>query len=195
MKQLLRYQISGMVFIGWLVVFYFGSQTEDFVSFIVKIQNTDLNKLIFSGLLSALPIGVFIHQISVLLKNCILSRFRPEFSDFPRSCIIDALKPDNNTDSTKYILEKMSNLNSFYYVRFDNALLAPFLSFIISIYLFDVSVKDIYSELFFSIFIAIVVCFFLVRISHELIWYQDKLGYNHTKNGSFWDKFRKVKCL
>lgn len=179
MKQLLRYQISGMVFIGWLLIFYFGSQPEGIANLIIKASNnSQLNNLTFSGLFSALPLGVFIHQISVLIKNCLLAKIFPEYDDFPRTCVLTALDQETN-ESAKYIVSKISNLNSFYYVRFDNGILAPFLSFLTAIFIFDVSVKSIGSEIIFSVFIALIICCYLGRISRELIWYQNKLGYKH----------------
>ncbi len=179
MKQFLRYQISGMVYIGWVLIFYFGSKPGGIANLIIQASNnSQINNLTFSGLFSALPLGVFIHQISVLIKNCLLAKIFPEYDDFPRASIITALDKEKN-ESAKYILSKISNLNSFYYVRFDNGILAPFLSFLTVIFFFDVSVKSIGSEIVFAFLIALIICCYLGRISRELIWYQNKLGYKH----------------
>lgn len=128
MKQFLRYQISGMVFITWVVIYYYGSKTGNTLDLLCKILSNDLN-LALSGLVSALPIGILIHQFSVVLKNWMVAKVvRCEhFSDCPDTFAVHGLNSDNY-EYTKYLLERVSNLNSFYYVRVDNGLLAPLLA-------------------------------------------------------------------
>jgi len=125
LKQFLRYQISGTVFLLWFIVFYYGGRAEDINELVAYIHKDleNINSII--GVFAALPIGVIIHQLSVLLKNligvCIKS-----FSDFPN--IDDIKNLDNKRIKVDYILERISNLNSFYYVRFDNGILSPLLA-------------------------------------------------------------------
>ena len=126
MKQFLRYQISGSVFIFWIVIFYFGKDTSNPIELVKMIYlKIDGMKSII-GLISALPIGVLIHQISVQIKNWIIGQFWKEFNDYPNEH-----KINSSSDNKMYILDRISNLNSFYYVRFDNGFLAPFFSYLI----------------------------------------------------------------
>ena len=125
MKQFLRYQISGTVFILWCVVFYYGGESQN-ISELIALLHSKLNDLkIIAGLAVALPVGVMIHQFSVLLKN-LMGVFIKSFSDFPS--INDIKNIDDKRLKIDYILERISNLNSFYYVRFDNGVLSPLLA-------------------------------------------------------------------
>ncbi len=126
MKQFLRYQISGTVYLLWLVVFLYGSDASNLTE-LLKIIKSDLKNIeALLAVLAALPIGVLIHQLSVLLKNYVFSRKGSVFNDFPIKEKIQKLKTEEHR--TVYILERISNLNSFYYVRFDNGLLSPLLA-------------------------------------------------------------------
>jgi len=138
MKQFLRYQISGMVFILWLLIFYYSGENNS-KNFIKAISDSILftNK-VFYTFISALPIGVILHQISVNIKNHIFTKICPELDDWPKQIYIEKLIKREEVDIQeyiKYILDRISNLNSFYYVRFDNGFLAPFLAFVIIAFL------------------------------------------------------------
>jgi len=128
MKQFLRYQISGSVFVLWFLTFYFGTNNWNLLPTIILLKDH-----ILTGLAISMPIGVLIHQFSVLIKNWIIGKFAKEFSDFPDSKLISKLTIQNN-DRVKYCIERISNLNSFYYVRFDNGILAPFLAILFSLF-------------------------------------------------------------
>jgi len=110
----------------WVVVFLYGSDTTNLFELTNAIQSETKNIKALLGVVVALPIGVLIHQFSVLLKNFVFSRKGSVFSDFPIKERIQKLKTEEKI--TVYILERISNLNSFYYVRFDNGLLAPLLA-------------------------------------------------------------------
>ena len=116
MKQFLRYQVSGMVFIIWIIIFYYGSKTDNTLELLRTIVKTDVN-LPLSGLVSALPIGVLIHQFSVVLKNWAFSKVPgwQHFSDHPATIAVHGLYSEKQ-EYTKYLLERVSNLNTFYYV-------------------------------------------------------------------------------
>ena len=92
--------------------------------------------------------NVILHQLSVNIKNHIGVGLCKELNDFPEKRYIEMLIKTKKTEEkegdkketdidkveyTKYILERISNLNSFYYVRFDNGFLSPFLALIIII--------------------------------------------------------------
>jgi len=84
MKQFLRYQISGTVFIIWCVVFFFGKDSDNLHELIQSVTPYLGNMKIIVGLAVAMPIGVLIHQFSVLIKNWIVSQKWDEFSDLPK---------------------------------------------------------------------------------------------------------------
>ncbi len=129
MKQFLRYQVSGTVFLLWVIVFYYGSSTSD-VKILISNIFKDMDTLKpLAGLISALPIGVIIHQISVLFKNYVTILIWKEFDDFPNRAL--SIYSKNPSEFDKYIAGKISNLNSFYYVRFDNGFLSPFIAWVL----------------------------------------------------------------
>lgn len=170
MKQFLRYQISGMVFIGWVIIFY----AVNYDSFLEGLRSIVLqdNSLALGGFVSALPIGVLIHQFSVLIKNCILANDCKFFSDHPSLFNLQALD-GKNSEQAKYILERISNLNSFYYVRFDNGLLAPFFSiiFFLSFDAVDLNLLNISYAFTIAFFIACITVFYIYKIREELEYY------------------------
>ncbi len=126
MKQFLRYQISGTVFILWCVVFYYGENATN-LNKLASLLYSNLKDLkIIAGLAVALPVGVIIHQLSVLIKNFLIAKIWKEFDDLPQDSIILKLNEDKN--HIEYCLERISNLNSFYYVRFDNGVLSPLIA-------------------------------------------------------------------
>ena len=73
MKQFLRYQISGTVYIIWAVIFYYGSHANNLNELTPAIHGDLQNLNLILGLVAALPIGVIIHQLSVLIKNYLFS--------------------------------------------------------------------------------------------------------------------------
>ena len=130
MKQFLRYQISGTVFILWVVVFYYGENATNLNELAMILHSSLKDLKIIAGLAGALPIGVIIHQLSVLIKNCLVAKIWEEFDDFPQGEIILELNKQEEEKLIEYCLERISNLNSFYYVRFDNGFLAPFIAWL-----------------------------------------------------------------
>jgi len=127
MKQFLRYQISGTVYILWCVVFYYGKNAEN-LNALASLLYLNLKDLkVIAGLAVALPVGVIIHQLSVLIKNFLIANIWKEFDDSPQDLIILKLN-DEDKNHIEYCLERISNLNSFYYVRFDNGVLSPLLA-------------------------------------------------------------------
>jgi len=159
-----------MVFFIWIFIFYYSGQANDSHEFLnFFIADTNFEKII-GGIASALPLGVFIHQISVSIKNHIIGKLCTELDDFPKSYLIEKLKSKDTVDTVnieyvKYILERISNLNSFYYVRFDNGFLAPFLAFI-TILAFGYSIHCIAIVSF--IVVAVILLSYLPRICKEL---------------------------
>lgn len=184
MRQLLRYQISGMTFIFWLVIFYFGKDTSDPIRLLEAINTNykeDIGIKSIIGLLSALPIGVIIHQISVEIKNWIIGKIIfIEFDDFPNEKRINS-----NSEMKKYILERISNLNSFYYVRFDNGVLAPLLAFCVVINIIDKPINCIW--IIFSIIIGLILSVYIFRIKKEI------KEYNKILDGSSEEKTKSYK--
>ena len=177
MKQFLRYQISGSVFIFWIVIFYYGKDTSNPTELIKMIyQKTDGIKAIL-GLVSAMPIGVLIHQISVQIKNWIVGQFWKEFSDYPNRYRINS-----ENKSKDYILERISNLNSFYYVRFDNGILTPFFSYLIVSNYIEHPIHDIW--LIVSSILGIFINLYLIQIYKEIKEYDLLLEEDITNHSS-----------
>jgi len=187
MKQFLRYQISGMIFIGWLLIFYYSGKNSDFNLFIKSAIDGDFFKnKVFYGFIVAFPIGVILHQISVNIKNHIGAKICKELNDTPEKDLISKLK-DDNIEYTKYIFERISNLNSFYYVRFDNGFLAPFLALIIIVSC-GYSVNPISVSI--AIGLGVIILYYISTICRELEKYsnmllsQKKIRYYDIKNKS-----------
>ncbi len=175
MKQFLRYQISGSVFIFWLIVFYFGkdtSNTEELIKIIyAKIDGVKS----LQGLMSALPIGVIIHQVSVLIKNWVVGKCWKEFDDYPKKNRIN-----NQSDDRRYILDKISNLNSFYYVRVDNGILAPLFAYIVVNNMMYISINSVWTSS--AIIIGLILALYLTRIRKEIKEYNQMLKANSKLN-------------
>lgn len=165
MKQFLRYQISGTVFLIWIVVFYFSECATSVEQLLSSIFSEIESLKAVVGLISALPIGVVIHQVSVMLKNWVVAKLWEEFDDYPNNSLL----PSKDSPRTAYILERISNLNSFYYVRFDTGVLAPLFAWMfVSIFLN----QNIESYLIVTaVSIAIALNIYLVRIRKELLKY------------------------
>ncbi|WP_430811110.1 MULTISPECIES: hypothetical protein [unclassified Carboxylicivirga] len=129
MKQFLRYGVSGTSYLLWCVLYYttckFGS-LETLLAYAAKSKTESFYAVALG--LASVPIGVIIHQLSVSLKNNIIGRIWFEFSDQPKHFEIAAL--NRNFELANYYLAKISNLNSFYYVRIDNLFIAPLLAFV-----------------------------------------------------------------
>ena len=174
MRQFLRYQISGMVFIFWLIIFYFGTSTSEPIKLIELLKNNHSSNIGIKsiiGLFSALPIGVVIHQISVEIKNWFVGQFISEFNDFPNKDRI------NSTSKMKdYILERISNLNSFYYVRFDNGILAPLLAYLTVVNIIDTPIHSIW--IWSAIVIGFILALYFIRIRNEIKKYNQILDAN-----------------
>jgi len=161
-----------MVFIFWLIIFYFGKDTSNPIHLIELIKDNyskDIGIKSIVSLLSALPIGVIIHQISVEFKNWIVGRFiSSEFNDFPNKQRI------NSTSEMKtYILERISNLNSFYYVRFDNGILAPLMAYLIVSNIINTSINGIW--ICSALLIGIILFIYIFRIRNEIKEYNEIL--------------------
>ena len=167
-----------MVFLFWILIFYYSGVSDNLSDFLDKFIEGKLfkNEFVFT-LIAAMPFGVIIHQISVSIKNHIVSKMCKELDDFPQKKYLKNLiarnkryskKEINNIEYTKYILEKISNLNSFYYVRFDNGFLAPFLAFIIVI-----ASGNRVNSIVVAIAIALgfIMLYYIQRICEELKYY------------------------
>ena len=185
MKQFLRYQISGMVFIGWSVILYYSDKCGGDLAVAFKTI-AQLDKNLIGAAIGALPIGVIIHQFSVLLKNWVFACFIPQLSDNPKLQNLNGLKSEHEPEYTKYILERLSNLNTFFYVRFDNGLLAPGLALIFSYWVFELT-WDFISGLVLLMFLIGAFTFsYACRIISELKIYLDMLDqcFEKPENGS-----------
>lgn len=155
-----------MVYVAWLVIFYYSSKCTDTQEFLHLIKNSKfLGNEGLIAFVSALPIGVIIHQLSVNIKNHIVAKLYSceVLDDSPKRKYIRAI--DDNTESTKYILEKISNLNSFYYTRFDNGFLAPFLA-LITVYSFGYKINTI--AVIVAIVLGVLMLYYIPRICKEM---------------------------
>jgi len=164
MKQFLRYQVSGMTFIFWIILFHYGSYTTNLPEILELLTKSFSNKMLLKsliGLFSAMPIGVMIHQVSVMCKNWCVSYLIREFNDYPRRDMILS-----KSDVKDYIIERISNLNSYYYVRVDNGIMAPLFAYIIVEYVMSESINGIW--IFASIIIGLVLTSYLIRIKKEM---------------------------
>lgn len=158
-----------MVFILWIFIFYYSGLSNNVDEFIEHFRDY---KIIGSSLIVAILFGVIIHQISVMIKNYITVGICKEFDDFPKNHQ-EAFK--ENPEYTKYILMRISNLNSFYYVRFDNGFLAPVLALILIVVAgYDVSK--------FAMMIFLIVSTILLSYIHRIC--QEMKKYNELLNKS-----------
>lgn len=143
--MLLRYETSGAIYIVWLILFYIG--LHPYSSSEQIINNLLNDKLPWGGFFIAFPIGVIIHQISVNLKNMVVCKFYKYLNDSPdvapTSAMLNRLNIiDNNGVSLnkrektfEYVRNRISSLNSFYYARIDNGVIAPFFAWYSAIFL------------------------------------------------------------
>ncbi|MGE4503498.1 MAG: hypothetical protein AB7D03_11545 [Thiomicrospira sp.] len=180
MKQFLRYQISGMVFIGWLAILYYSTITASLPEAIKSILQQEWK--IIGGAVSALPVGVLIHQLSVLIKNWVFGSFIKVLSDKPNTFKFDGLQCKKKAEYTKYILERVSNLNTFFYVRFDNGVLAPTLALATFLIYFEVTYSPAFCHsLLLMALIGTITFSYSYRIVSELKLYK-KLLKKRSKN-------------
>lgn len=176
MKQFLRFQISGTTFLLWLIVFYYGQDAKN-LDQLFQCISPQLETLKIIGVaVVALPFGAIIHQFSVTIKNCIVGKIVNEFSDFPDKDITSKC----DTECVKYCMKRISNLNTYYYVRVDNALLSPCLAFLI-IAPMDGSIDFIW--ICFALIIGIITLVYLYRIYLEIKKYKQIID-EHLTNHS-----------
>ena len=155
-KMFLRYETSGAIYFIWLILFYLSLNPEANGSFIVHKLIDEKDKLPWGGFILAFPIGVILHQISVNLKNKVVCRFYEFLDDDPvekptkvildRLNIIDINKSLEKT--FEYVRNRISSLNSFYYARIDNGIIAPFFAWCSAVILRSYSEKKTYYEFF-----------------------------------------------
>jgi len=169
-KQFLRYQIYGTVLILWVVVFFYGKDTNNLSELFISLY-ADLKDLtVLAGLATAMPIGVILHQFSVLIKNCLIAKIWVEFDDFPQKETILKLNVSTKEKATQYCLERISNLNSFYYVRFDNGFLSPFLAWLVVYFFMGRSINCPW--LLSALFIGVLTMIYLRNIYYEIKEYR-----------------------
>lgn len=179
LKLLLRYQISGSVFIGWFLLFHYSVHSADWADMAKQIM--DVTTLL--TFVASIPIGAIIHQFSVTIKNQVYGSSRgllgegcyPLLSDSPMvnptNTILKGYKNNDTRDFTKYIDEKISKLNSFYYMRFDSGLLAPLLAFILFFFINYEHVKMF--SLFFSVILVLI-----PTVQYLAYFYRNKSKYS-----------------
>jgi len=162
-KMFLRYETSGAIYFIWLILFYISLNSQaNGSSFIVQKLIEEKVNLPWGGFILAFPIGVIIHQISVNLKNTVVCEKYKYLNDSPdknptlailnRLNIIDAVQPTvryrNKREKTfEYVRDRISNLNSFYYARIDNGIIAPFFAWCSAVVLRGYSEKTACYEL------------------------------------------------
>jgi len=76
----------------------------------------------------------------------------------------------DDTKQTEYCLERISNLNSFYYVRVDNGFLAPFIAWLVVSVFMDRDISCIW--ILTAIIIGAITASYLKRISFEIKAYR-----------------------
>lgn len=176
MRVLLRYQISGSVFIGWFLLFHYSVHSADWADMAKQIM--DVTTLL--AFVASIPIGAIIHQIAVTIKNQIFGLCKYSYlSDSPMKKPTKAIlefyqSKKNNDEKTKeislefltYIKDKISNLNSFYYMRFDNGFLAPLLAY----FLFLTVNKIIKPEYYFNAIVIGIIFLLVIFILSCLRW-------------------------
>lgn len=178
-KTIFRYQLSGTVFIVWLLVFNLSIRSANFQDIFTKISSFELSN-IFTAVAAGIPIGTIIHQVSIFIKNCIFGKLfgRPYFIDSMKEdarltdCIarrykdLDASIVNDKITSTH---KKMSDLNTFYYLRFDNGLIAPLFAYII--FIMNESLKN-NSLMYGGVFSACLTTFSLLFVPLLMLLWQ-----------------------
>lgn len=153
----------------WLAIFGIGGPTEGFNDLAKTLYREADSFKVLAGLVVALPIGVLIHQFSVLIKNWIVGQRFASFNDYPKN--IDF---SSEPELKKYYLDKISNLNSFYYVRFDNGFLAPLFAWIVIGPLVKVEIACYL--IVTALVIAFVTLVYIPRIQCEIKFFESKLA-------------------
>lgn len=160
LKIWLRYQLSGTVYIAWFLIFYYSSNSYDLTEITAKIFSLDVLKIFAAGIPIGAIIHQFSvslknqvlggwfglkffrdsmvddskltdHIIRRLLNN----QIKTKAGDF-KFIIGENCKSANEVGSdivnskVQAIHEKLSSLNTFYYMRVDNGFFAPVLAFI-----------------------------------------------------------------
>ncbi len=204
--MIFRYQLSGSIFIGWFLVFYYSSNSASFSDIATKISALPIANL-FSAVAAGIPIGTIIHQISVSIKNQILGKlfglkyfvdsmvWDSDLTDMIlKKCIRknrqlneiynyphyiekeykDYFSSDIINDKIRTTHEKLSSLNTHYYLRFDNGVLAPVFAYLAFI-LVTAQEKDALLQILFIIFLFLIGLFVLALIV-ALIVYLCKKG-------------------
>lgn len=171
-KMVFRYQLSGGIFIIWFLAFYFSAHSESFSDIFSSAVSLETTQLI-TAFIAGIPIGAIIHQLSISIKNQILGRLfnLPYFID---SMVDDARLTDNIAAKYTNIYDssiidskitsthkKMSALNTFYYLRFDNGFLAPVLAYI-AFYLVIAQENGVLPLALFQTFVVICGVFVLI---------------------------------
>lgn len=172
LRVLLRYQISGSVFIGWFLLFHYSVHSADWADMAKQIM--DVTTLL--TFVASIPIGAIIHQFSVTIKNQFFGLCEDSYlSDSPMKSptkdillAFDSSKIKNEDETKKfsleylnYIKEKISNLNSFYYMRFDNGLLAPLLAYFLFLMVDNINKPEYYCNAIVIAIIILLVIFIL----------------------------------
>lgn len=171
--MLLRYQISGSVFIAWFLLFHYSVHSADFADMATKIM--DISSL--ATLVMAIPLGAIIHQFSVTIKNQIFGLCEESYlSDSPMKkptrTILDGYKKASDKEYVKYLDEKISKLNSFFYMRFDNGFLAPLLAFSLFFVTSDLNFAYICNALaIYIVLIIVLIGIYYIRPVCKCIWY------------------------
>lgn len=198
--MIFRYQLSGSIFIGWFLVFYYSSNSASFSDIATKISALPIANL-FSAVAAGIPIGTIIHQISVSIKNQILGKlfglelfvdsmvWDAELTDkILKKCIKenrllnriynnphyirggykDYFSSDIINDKIRTTHEKLSLLNTHYYLRFDNGVLAPVFAYLAFI-LVTAQEKDALLQTLFIILLFLICLFVLFVIIIKFI--------------------------
>lgn len=198
--MIFRYQLSGSIFIGWFLVFYYSSNSASFSDIATKISALPIANL-FSAVAAGIPIGTIIHQISVSIKNQILGKlfglkyfvdsmvWDSDLTDMIlKKCIRknrqlneiynyphyiekeykDYFSSDIINDKIRTTHEKLSSLNTHYYLRFDNGVLAPVFAYLAFI-LVTAQEKDALLQILFIIFLFLIGLFVLSVIIIKFI--------------------------
>jgi len=114
--------------------------SRDKIIVLNKIESSFLGTILTFMVAFSMPIGVMIHQLSVMIKNILARCGLSELSDKP-------IRIDQTNEIlykvNEHVLQKISDLNTYYYIRIDNAVLAPLLAYCLSDYFYTVSLASI----------------------------------------------------
>lgn len=179
MKLFLRYQLSGTVLVSWWLLFLYYADKSKFCEIQEFILSKNILGVVF-GALALYPLGAFVHQVSVLLKNYLIGRyFFESFNDFPHvevKVVLNNGKRKLDFDRCKFLFEKLSDLNSFFYVRYDMGFVAPLMAFLGTIIFVEVPSFDL-------VWVVI-----LLVWSAGLLIYMGRLAQERVSSGCFNEK-------